>query len=261
MDKFFDLGDRMKMYESVSTSRKAFKGQPLMARLDGRSFHTFTKGLPRPYDGRLTELMIETTKHLVSEFQANIGYVQSDEISLSWYVPVESKSEYIFDGRFQKLESVLAASASVFFNRNLFKIPEKEHLSPIFDCRAWVVPSLNEVVDTFVWRQQDCQKNAISMAAHSMFSFSEVQGLNGKQMKEKMFSERGVNFSNYPEFFKDGTFVKKTKQNIPLNPDIVEKLKLLGKPIPEMVERSIIVESNEILSRNENPIKFLFENV
>ena len=80
------LGDRMKSYESLSTSRKAFKGQPLVVRLDGKSFHTFTKGLARPFDQRLSSLMVETTKALVDRFQAKVGYTQSDEITLVWHV-------------------------------------------------------------------------------------------------------------------------------------------------------------------------------
>lgn len=85
-DKNDSLGDRMKMYEAPTTNRVIFKGQPIIARLDGKSFHTFTKGLSRPYDERLKNLMVAITKELVDRYGAIIGYHQSDEITLVWYI-------------------------------------------------------------------------------------------------------------------------------------------------------------------------------
>ena len=76
------FGDRMKMYEGIEASRILMPGLPICVRLDGRAFHTFTRGLNRPYDERLSRMMIETTKRLVEDTHALIGYTQSDEISL-----------------------------------------------------------------------------------------------------------------------------------------------------------------------------------
>ena len=116
MTKVIDyLGDRIKSYESLSTSRKAFVGQPIIVRLDGKAFHTFTKGLEKPFDANLTRMMTLTMDHLVEKFHAKLGFSQSDEINVLFYEPSGSQSEYIFGGRFQKLESLLAASASVYF--------------------------------------------------------------------------------------------------------------------------------------------------
>lgn len=162
------LGDRMKSYEFPSTSRKAFKGQPLVVRLDGKSFHNFTKGLKRPYDERLSKLMVATTTALVDRFQAKVGYTQSDEISLVWNIECDSSAEFPFDGRFQKMESLLASYATAFFNKKLAEfLPEKEDELPTFDARAFVVPNLMEAYHALLWRQQDATKNAISMAAQS----------------------------------------------------------------------------------------------
>jgi tRNA(His) 5'-end guanylyltransferase len=206
------LGDRMKAYEQPSTSRKAFKGQPLIVRLDGKNFHTFCKGLKRPFDERLSALMVEVTKYLVETFQARIGYTQSDEITLVWHYQPHETAEYPFAGRFQKMESLLAAYATAFFNTHLsFHLPEKAGAMPVFDARAFVAPNEREAYHTVLWRQQDCTKNAISMAAQSMFSHKSLQGLHGPEMQERMWKEKGVNFNDYPAAFKRGTFVSRAK--------------------------------------------------
>jgi tRNA(His) 5'-end guanylyltransferase len=121
------------------------RGLPLLARLDGRAFHTFTRDLPRPYAPGMSALMIETTRYLVAEMNARVGYTQSDEISLAWYEPSSSATEYPFDGRYQKLASVLAGMASARFCQLLpTHLPSKVGTTPHFDCRVWQVPSLDE---------------------------------------------------------------------------------------------------------------------
>ena len=79
------LGDRMKEFEMLEAGRRLLPVIPALARIDGRRFSRFTSGLARPYDQRLSDLMIATTKHLVEETNANCGYTQSDEITLTWY--------------------------------------------------------------------------------------------------------------------------------------------------------------------------------
>ena len=175
------LGDRMKSYEFPSTSRKAFKGQPMVVRLDGKSFHNFTKGLKRPYDERLSKLMVATTMALVDRFQAKVGYTQSDEISLVWNIECDSSAEFPFDGRFQKMESLLASYATAFFNKKLAEfLPEKEDELPTFDARAFVVPNLMEAYHALLWRQQDATKNAISMAAQIAYLYVHVNYIKCK---------------------------------------------------------------------------------
>ncbi len=256
------FGTRMKSYESLSTSRKAFKGQPIIARLDGSNFHAFTKGLQRPYDKRLSDLMVRTGASLLERFQANVMYTQSDEITLSWFVDSTSNTEYPFGGRLQKMESLMAAFASVAFNKLLEAyLPEKKFESPIFDCRAFVVPNLLEAYHEILWRQQDCTKNAISMAAQSMFSHKSLQGQNGSVMQERMFSECGVNFNDYPAFFRRGTFVRRVSVLKEMDPEVVMRLEKNGIPIPEgKVQRSELQPSNAWLTKLEDPVAFLFKS-
>lgn len=254
------LGDRMKSYEALSTSRKAFKGQPLVVRLDGKSFHTFTKGLQRPYDIRLTTLMQLVTTALVDRFQALVGYTQSDEITLVWYVKTDDAKEYPFDGRFQKLESLTAAYATAVFNKELAaSIPEKADQTPIFDARAFVVPTLREAYHAVLWRQQDATKNAISMAAHAHFSHKSLQGLHGPEMQEKLFAEKGINFNDYPYFFKRGSFVKRVKVFKPIDDDLKAKLVAKGVMVPTApIERTELQLVDLWLSKEADPVKALF---
>ena len=207
-----EFGDRMKGYERPSTGRYALKGIPLIARLDGKSFHTFTKGLERPFDPALSRCMAWTMAALVEEYQANVGYTQSDEITLAWYQTTSSAASYPYEGRFQKIESLMAAYATAKFNSLLYtELPSKVGKLPIFDCRAFNVPTLVEGVNSFLWRQQDATKNAISMAAQSMFSHKSLQGMSGSQMQERMWAEKGINFNDYPPHFKRGIFAVRRK--------------------------------------------------
>lgn len=260
-DKKDELGDRIKQYESVSTGRKAFKGQPIVARLDGKNFHNFTRGMDRPFDTKFSTTMVLTMGALVEKFRPKIAYTQSDEINLVFYIPSESKAQYDFGGRFQKYDSILSASASVYFNGFLrgTGLAEKCSLLPVFDARTFVVPNLTEAYNVLLWRQQDATKNAISMAAQSMFSHKRLQKINGKQMQELMFSEKGVNFNNYPESFKRGTFCQRISVERNLSPEelgeIPEKFRPTGP-----VKRTDLDYHHAWLSKLENPIEFLFEN-
>lgn len=253
------LGDRMKSYEEPSTSRRAFKGQPIIARLDGKSFHTFTKGLNRPYDEGLTKLMIETMKALVDKFQPLIGYTQSDEITLAWYESADSQSEYPFNGRFQKLESVLASFASVFFNKELqFHLPPAyQGRLPVFDCRAFVVPNLQEAYHCFLWRQQDATKNAVSMAAQSCYSHKELQHKHSDQMQELLF-QKGINFNDYPFSFKRGTFAKRTRELRAMSPADFARIPSQHWPASGLIERSVISTLDIWLSKQDDGVGVLF---
>ena len=202
------LGDRMKMYEQVEAGRRLLPMVPALARIDGRCFSKFTHGLARPFDARLSELMVRTTEYLVEESVAVCGYTQSDEISLVW-LQTSSESEIFFSGRIQKMVSQLAAMASAFFIRELPKaLPEVADRLPTFDARVWNVPNKDEAANTFLWRELDAAKNSISMAARHYFSHKQLHGKHGNEMQEMLW-QKGVNWNDYPGFFKRGTFVQR----------------------------------------------------
>lgn len=237
------LGDRCKRFELMEAGRKAMRGLPLIARLDGRAFHTFTRGLKRPYDERLSRCMIETTKFLVEDLQAKVGYTQSDEITLLWYVDSESASAYPFDGRFQKLTSIASGIASTKFYKELLQhLPEKAKYIPCFDCRVWQVPSLKEVLDVFCWREDDATKNSVSMAAQAYYSAKQLHGKNSSE-KQELLWQKGINWNDYPSFFKRGTYVQRKVEQRNLSEEERAQIPEKHRPPEEhMFLRSSIVE-------------------
>lgn len=202
------MGDRMKGYEMAEAGRKFMPLLPVVARLDGKGFSKFTRGLSRPYDERLSKLMTDVTMHLVEDTAAVAGYTQSDEITLAWYSHT-TESQIYFDGRIQKMVSVLAARCSVRFNRLLPSfLPEKAGAEPVFDCRVWQLPTLDEAANAFLWREFDAAKNSVSMAAQTFYSHNELLHKNGQQ-KQDMLVEKGVNWNDYPAFFKRGSYIQR----------------------------------------------------
>ena len=205
-----ELGDRCKAFERASTDQRAMPGLPLLARLDGRAFHTFTRGLKRPFDDAFAGCMRQTAASLVEEFHAAVGYTQSDEITLAWYIPAAARdSQYPFDGRYQKLTSVLAGWASATFTRQVdAALPEKSKALPVFDCRVWQVPTLDDAVDVFRWREWDAVKNSISVAAQSVASHKALHGVGSRQ-KLDMLIAHGINWNEYPAHFKRGIYLQR----------------------------------------------------
>lgn len=256
-----DLGERMKGYEMAEAGRMLMPGLPIMVRCDGKAFHTFCCGLKKPFDVRLTNLMIETTKFLVEETNAIVGFCQSDEISLILYTE-KPESQLFFNGRIQKLTSVVASMATAFFNRNLpIALPEKADKFAYFDCRVWNVPSQMEAANALIWRELDATKNAISMAAQHYFSHKELQGKHGGEMQEMLFS-KGVNFNDYPSFFKRGSYVRRVRKAVKFTFDEICKLpeKHEARTNPDLVVERSVVERVELpqMSKVSNKVGVFF---
>ena len=216
-----NFGNRMKEFEGLEAARMACPLLPIMIRLDGKGFSKWTKGLKRPFDADLSNVMIGTALHLAEELNASCAYTQSDEISLVLYSDNYSK-ETIFNGKFQKLVSVSASIATAHFNNTARKIWPDKPLA-LFDSRAWTVPTKGEAANAFLWRQQDATKNSISMAARHYYSHKELQGKKGSEMQEMLF-QKGVNWNDYPDFFKSGTFIIRKKVKTKLSTEQIEKL-------------------------------------
>lgn len=255
------FGDRMKEYEMAEAGRKFTKLLPIVARLDGKCFSKFTKGLARPYDKRMSDLMIATTKYLIEETGAVMGYTQSDEISLAWYSN-NRKSTIYYDCRIQKMTSDLSAAASVYFNSRLKDfIPEKANKLPRFDARLWQLPTLNEAANAFLWREQDASKNSISMAASEYFSHKELLKKTGLE-KQAMLYEKGINWNDYPAFFKRGTFIQKSTISRSFTADELDKLPLKHKahfyPNLKVARQEIQVIDMPSFSKVKNRVGVIF---
>jgi tRNA(His) 5'-end guanylyltransferase len=207
------LGDRMKMYERMEAGRKFMPGLPVYARLDGKCFHNFTKGLQRPFDEQMRNTMTTVTELLVDETNAVFGYTQSDEISLLFYAK-EYKSQIYMDGRIQKMTSLLAALCTAEFNdiaRGIW--PEKflpgKNL-PLFDCRVFQLPSKVEAMNAILWRVNDSVKNSVSMAASNYYTHQQLDGKSESE-RQNMLMDRGINWNDYPAIYKEGAFVQRRK--------------------------------------------------
>lgn len=211
------LGNRMKEYEFLSTSRQLMPNCPVYARIDGRAFHTFCRGLEKPYSKAFIEVMQETCKFLVKETNACLGYVQSDEISLGW----ENFVKAPFDGRVQKLESSLASLASARFIytilRGIVRGIENEHdldtmlakvdqNLPSFDCRVFNVPTMTELANCFLWRENDAIKNSISGMALNFYSHKELQNKNSDEKIHMMRMKGHCFHEDTDPAFMRGTF-------------------------------------------------------
>lgn len=234
-----DLGDRMKMYEGIECERTLIPRLPIYARMDGKCFSNFTKNMKRPFDETMSKAMVETTKYLITETHALMGYTQSDEISLVWYHP-EPKSESWLGGKPHKLISILASMTTIKFNLEIFKYAGFTGI-PIFDCRVFNLPTLEEAANAFLWRELDATKNAVSMAASCYFSPNQLHGKTGSEKQEMLFQTHGINFNYYPEAFKRGTFVRRVTEERLLTPEEMEGIPEEYRP-KGMVSRSKIVE-------------------
>jgi tRNA(His) 5'-end guanylyltransferase len=253
------LGDRLKAREQVWAGQRFQDDMPLMVRLDGKAFHTFTRGLQRPYDARLSKLMEDTTAYLIGKTHARLGYTQSDEISLCWWnTDPQAESSYMFDGKIQKLTSVLAGMASAYFTKMLpERIPEKSNEIVVFDCRAWSVENLHEVYLNFLWRQDDAIKNSISMAAQAHFSHKVLMGV-GSEAKKQMLREIHNPWENEPQFFKMGTFVQRVTRNVELTPEQLAKIPEKHRPTGPVV-RSFVENINLGYIKDNPKARTLFE--
>ena len=77
-----DLAKRMKRYEAVSKTTLVTR-MPVILRIDGKAFHTLTRGFQKPFDRVLNLSMMETMRFLCKNIQGCVlGYTQSDEITL-----------------------------------------------------------------------------------------------------------------------------------------------------------------------------------
>ena len=204
-----ELSDRMKLYEEIGAGQRLIPNLPVCIRLDGKAFHSWTRGLRRPYDERLQTLFDATTKFLVEASDAVIGYTQSDEITLILHNGGQADSQVFFDGRVPKLTSVLASMATAKFNALVpSSLPEKHDLLAFFDCRVWTVPTEQEAVNCLIWRDLDATRNSIQMAAQALYSHTQLHRKNTSEMQEMLW-QKGINWQDYPARFTRGGYFQR----------------------------------------------------
>ena len=218
------LGDRMKEFYEDRTRIKLPRRTYTIIRIDGKAFHTYTKGLKRPFDDGLIEDMNSTTAYLCKNIQgAKFGYVQSDEISIVLTDFDELGTHAWFDNNLQKMVSVAASMATAKFNQlrmarstwegsdvagSLDQDDIENFKLAMFDARAFQIPFIDEVENYFIWRQQDAVRNSISSVAQSLYSPRELNGVKTDQMQELIF-QKGINWNDYDFRLKRGAVIGK----------------------------------------------------
>ena len=230
-----ELGTRMKeFYEGVPKTRLV-RRMPVAIRLDGKAFHTFTRGFEKPFDEVLGRAMRETMKYLCENIQGCVlGYTQSDEITLILVDYQNLNSCAWFDYEVQKMCSIAASMATMAFNKfftknvNYFEMTH-EHDDTIneycttlvnaaekgamFDARCFNIPK-EEVCNLIYWRQLDATRNSIQMVGQANFSHKELQKKSCNMIQEMLFAEKGINWNDYPTYLKRGSCcIKTTIQN------------------------------------------------
>lgn len=228
MDKT-TLGDRMKNnYENISRYYLT-RRMPIITRIDGKSFHTFTKGFKKPFDDIFVKTMQETMKYLCENIQGCVlGYTQSDEISLVLVDYAELTTDAWFGNNLQKMCSVSASMATLAFNkaftRNIskqFKRLYTEHLEEkdasyietlesamnkgaMFDSRVFTIPK-EEVCNYMLWRQQDATRNSILSVGQANFSYKDLHGKSCNNIQDMLMTQKGINWNDYATTLKRGS--------------------------------------------------------
>lgn len=246
--KFENLGDWCKWLEKNFSPEQAIPKLPVIIRLDGNNFHNWTKGLKKPFDDSLTDLMIETTAYLIKETNAVIGYTQSDEITLILYNEDRNSSVY-HEGKKQKILSKLTSKCANFFNKERSKYLPNHNKLADFDCRIYQTPTLEDACNQILWRENDAIKNSVSVLSRSYFSHNSLHKLNSDELKEKLLKEKNVNWNELPNKLKRGSLLKRIGMYKKFTTAEIDDLPINHEA---RKNKNLLVKRNEIMLLNLN---------
>ena len=206
------LGDRMKESYEARYCFKLPRRTYTIIRVDGRAFHTFTRGMKRPYDTDFMQCMDEVGLALCQGCAgAEMAFVQSDEVSVLLTDFRKIDTHAWFDGNLQKLCSITASVATAAFNmairhRNWDHVKKEVFATALFDSRVFIIPDPIEVDNYFRWRQKDAERNSVSMLAQAHASQNKLHGKN-RAAQHDIIHEAGDNWNDHPADFKRGRAV------------------------------------------------------
>jgi tRNA(His) guanylyltransferase len=231
------LGKRIKEDYEFRTKSSIPRRTYTIIRVDGKAFHSLTKGFNRPFDFDMIHIMNQTAKKMCESIQGAIcAYVQSDEISVLLTDFNRPTSCAWFDGNIQKMCSISASIATLEFNRQMYSIAffdrnlnprstgnhqestkfyDKNGIvkSAMFDSRVFSIPNAIEVENYFIWRQQDATRNSIQLVAQSLYSHKELHKKGASELQEMIY-QKGINWNDYPIGCKRGRLIKKVDKLI-----------------------------------------------
>jgi tRNA(His) 5'-end guanylyltransferase len=220
------LGTRMKTYYEQVPKTRLVRRMPVAIRIDGKAFHTFTRGFQKPFDEVLGNAMVRTMEYLCKNIQGCVfGYTQSDEITLLLIDYQTLNTDAWFEYEVQKMCSISASMATLAFNTFFENEVNKfyyNHVKPgdplvehyqvyrdaqykgaMFDARCFNIPK-EEATNLIYWRQLDATRNSIQMVGQANFSHSELQGCSCNVIQDMLHEQRGINWNDYPTRWKRG---------------------------------------------------------
>lgn len=230
------LGDRMKKYENISRNYLT-RRIPVIIRVDGKAFHTFTRGMNKPFDSVLMNTMKDTMKYMCENIQGCVfAYTQSDEITFVLADYATIKTDAWFGYNIQKMASVAASMATLAFNQFFIENAEaalqyadtessiewsvdfdfskykKKFNTAMFDARVFSIPK-DEVCNCLIWRQQDATRNSIESVGQANFSQKQLNGKSCNMIQEMLWSEKGINWNDFSIDCKRGTCCYRIVEN------------------------------------------------
>jgi tRNA(His) 5'-end guanylyltransferase len=228
-----NLGLRMKTFYEQVPKFKLYRRTPVAIRIDGKAFHTFTRGFAKPFDEVLGNAMVRTMEYLCKNIQGCVfGYTQSDEITLLLIDYQTFETDAWFDYEIQKICSISASMATMAFNTFFENEVNKfyyNHVKPgdplvehyqvyrdaqykgaMFDARCFNIPK-EEATNLVYWRQLDATRNSIQMVGQANFSHNELQGCSCNVIQDMLHEQRGINWNDYPTRWKRGVAWTKEK--------------------------------------------------
>ena len=269
-----DLGNRMKTFYEQIPKTKLMRRTPVICRIDGKAFHTYTRGFQKPFDEVLIKTMQETTKYLCENVQGCVlGYTQSDEISLVLVDYKRFETSAWFDYEIQKMCSIAASMATMAFNKffennvddyrfskwdgvskyeegteeyikTLLKAVEK---GAMFDARVFNIPK-EEVTNCIYWRQLDASRNSIQMVGQANFSHKELQNKSCNDIQDMLMLQKNINWNDFPTYQKRGTCV--IKEEYAVNKDgeevDIDFITDVDEPVEEVAIRTRWVIDKDI---------------
>ena len=271
-----DLANRMKEYEKRNQYYLQ-KRTPVAIRVDGRSFHTFTKGFKRPFDDILMKSMQETAKYMCENMgNAKLAYVQSDEITIILTDYDTLETDCWFNYRTDKLCSISASMATMAFNKYFEENVTNEVLEykmvphcveiqqeikeyhntliaaldkgAMFDARCFNIPK-EEVTNLIYWRQLDATRNSIQMVGQANFSHKELQNKSCNDIQDMLHEQKGINWNDYPTVCKRGTACIKNRKII----EYLDEFKVTAKLIDSTkTENSWIIDTEMPILKGED---------
>lgn len=225
-----ELGKRMKENYEKRARTYLTRRTPVAIRIDGKAFHTFTRGFNKPFDEILVTAMQNTMKYLCENIQGTVfGYCQSDEITIILQDYATLTTDAWFDYQVQKICSVAASMATMAFNRVFWdeynkwylcsniSYPVSEEIKKLndiygtaaeagamFDARCFNIPK-EEVCNLIYWRQIDATRNSIQMVGQANFSHEELQDKTCNDIQDMLMIQKGMNWNDFPTHLKRGS--------------------------------------------------------